>query len=359
MKMLVEKVVDRSAIETRSFYPRSEQRLTTSLAAIFLLLLIHRAPADDVVIYASGANKRETRTVGTISEYTGKSLSILLISGREIDIPTSRVLEIQSQWTAAQKEADGLFASRKFAPAFSKYQAAMGQEKRAWVQRRILAQQVRCLTALGQIQQATDAFSALYEAESSTQDFDCIPLAWTTERSGAVADQRISASTPAILVLIQGSWLLTTGNRGEALAALSRLEGHSDPRIVHLADAQRWRTEIVTAKPVDIDRWGKQIGRMPKSIRGGPLFVYGQALARQKRYQDAALAFMQVRILYPNDYRLSAHALHHSAGALEKLGRTKEALGLYREVVADYAEVPVAAESKIRIAAISKGADSP
>ena len=48
-----------------------------------------------------------------------------------------------------------------------------------------------------------------------------------------------------------------------------------------------------------------------------------------------------------------ANSLHSAAGELEQLGRASEAVGLYREVVSEYADVAVAAEANGRLQALT------
>jgi len=336
-------------------------RLYWFVTAIGCLPACHLLEADDVVVYStsSNANKR-SRATGEILDFTGEELTIRQVGGRENSIPTSRVIEVQSEWTPQQKKAEQLFHKHKFTEALAEYQEAARVEHRLWAKRGIFAQIDWCNRALGNLGQAATAWLSIYASDPTTQYFEAIPLAWQTVRpdvkSQEQASEWLSGNARDVERLIGASWLISSGQRNTAIAALRRLSSSSDPRIAHLADAQLWRTQIVTAKRDDVTKWQQQIDRMPEALRAGPYFVLGQVRSRLEQREPAALAFMRVPVFHQKDYQLVAASLHSAARELEQLGRSTEALGLYNEVASDYADAPIAAESAGRLKALSQGA---
>lgn len=332
------------------------------VAITILAALSGQVNAEDTVIYKTGQDgSGRAQTRGEIVEFTGEDLRIRQTSGRQNLIPTEKVIEIRSPWTPQQTKGDTLFAEGKFSEAIEQYTEAVRIEHRIWAKRKILAKQVWCLRATKNFEQACVVFLSIVGNDPTTQYFDSIPLAWMTKQPNLNLERRaktwLADDSEPVEQLIAASWLLSTGERGVALAALGRLANDRDPRIAHLASAQRWRTISVIAKPDDVDRWQKQVTRMPSALRAGPNFIVAQTLARQEQHEKAALAFMQVAIFFPNDRELVAASLHRAGLELEQLGREPEAVGLYREVASGYADVAVAAEATGRLEALTNGAE--
>ena len=77
---------------------------------------------------------------------------------------------------------------------------------------------------------------------------------------------------------------------------------------------------------------------MPAELRAGPYYVVGTARAQWQQPERAALAFLRVPILYPENRRLAASALRLAATALEQLDRPDEAAALQRELQTRYGD---------------------
>ncbi len=330
--------------------------------AVVLLAAFEPLPAQDIVTIATGEEREgRTRVSGVIVDYTGAEIRVLLSGGRENVTPSDRIVEIQSTWTDEQLAGDRLYAEGKFADALKQYKQAVTAERRRWARRRILAQITWCSRSVGDIETAAVTFLQLLSSDRTTQYFDAIPLAWRSEQPPALFQNRaeswLDGESGSAAALVGASWLLATSQRAQAMAALERLSNDSDARIAHLADAQIWRTAVVTANEQRIGQWQAQIQKMPFSVRAGPHFTSGLALARIGRHDEAALALMRVPILYPENRHLAAEALHAAAGALEQLGRRDESAGLYREIVSKHADSHIAAESAARLKALTRDPD--
>jgi tetratricopeptide (TPR) repeat protein len=321
----------------------------------FLLPCVSPATwAEDTVIYATGKDARGRGTVtGTVVDFTGEHLMLRTASGRDQTIPTPRVVDIRTKRTPDQVAGDGFARAGQHKEAVDRYLAALRDERRVWVQRRIMAQCVRCFFELGQFDRAAGGFLPLVRSDPQTQYFDVVPLSWSpyqpplTFRQKAKAwldDKQNSAAN-----LLGASWLLSTDAREAAVVALRGLTSDDDERIAMLAETQLWRTRIVTAKLQDVDRWRSIIARMPEGLRAGPYFTLGRALAAQGQSEQASLAFLRVPILYPVHARLAAAALLSAGRELERIGQTGQAVTLYQEIVRDHGEAPAAAEAAGRL----------
>jgi tetratricopeptide (TPR) repeat protein len=274
-------------------------------------------------------------TSGEIVDFTGRQLMLKRPGGREELIEPARVVDVQSEWTAPHQTANELFASRKYAAALDAYREALAVEQRGWVRRRILAQAVWCLQYLDQTAPAIDLFLELVRQDPASLHFDAIPLAWLTRLPDAGlqrrAQQLLETQDSQVAILIGASWLLPAAQRTRSLEALRGLLAAEDPRVALLAEAQLWRAQTAVAKPDDIDRWQERIRRMPHEVRAGPTFLVAQTLARLDRPADAAIAFLQVPILFPRRRELASQSLLEAAGQLEKIGDRDAAGRLRRE----------------------------
>jgi hypothetical protein len=291
--------------------------------------------ADDVVTLRTLDGRGTVQSRGEVVDYTGRELTLRRLGGRDERIEASRIVDVQSPWTAPHKAADELFRSRKYAAALAAYREAAGLDQRGWVRRRIAAQTAWCLCYLDQTDAAIDLFLELVRQDPLTLHFDAIPLSWQTRVPDARVQRRASelldARNSHVAILIGASWLLPTAHRAKSMDALRGLLASDDPRIAHLAAAQLWRTRMAAATAEDVARWQEQIRRMPSAIRAGPTFVVAQALDRLDRPTDAALAFLQLPILFPLQRELAGQSLLDAARQLEKLGDRDGAERLRRE----------------------------
>ena len=116
----------------------------TLLGIAALLCLTPTGWAEDIVVVSRSQPPGESRRTGTITEYTGEYLTLLLPSGREEKIESSRVLGYTSELVPDQQNGDQLMSAGRFADAASSYLRANRAENRLWMRRVILAQLVRC-----------------------------------------------------------------------------------------------------------------------------------------------------------------------------------------------------------------------
>lgn len=306
------------------------------LLVLSALAAARASAAEDVVTVASANHPlSRTKLSGRIIDYTGRELTLELSGGTQRTFPAELVVEIQTTWPPGMQEGDALRGRRQFAAAYRKYAEANNREDRQWVRRKLMAQMVYCLRQQGAMVQAGEFFLLLLRADPATPDFDKIPLAWLPGEPAADLAQKARewlhrADVPAA-VLLGASHLLSTAQGPEALEKLRLLGGEKDSRIALLAEAQAWRTTLVTSTPEAALAWRQRVELLPEALRAGPYLVLGRALAYHKRYEDAALALLRVPILYPGEEALSAEALALAAQALERAGDADDAQRLRHE----------------------------
>ncbi|MEQ8786635.1 MAG: hypothetical protein RIC55_10065 [Pirellulaceae bacterium] len=332
------------------------RNLSTQVLFVAVLTLAGLGAARaDTVTYRTSTGADATLT-GEIVEFNGKELRLKQPGGVESAIPAERVASFETTWTPEYEEALRLKREGKFAEAVEKFGQALRADKRRWVQRRILADTVRCYTALEQHEQAATMFLILVGDDPATQYFDAIPLSWSTHRPSPTLESKASAwmndAANPVAALLGASWLLSTGRRGAAVTVLKRLASDADARVAALARAQGWQTEIVTATAEDVARWSGLVRQAPAVVRAGPYLVLGRGWAHCGKSEEAALALMRVPILYPENRPLAADALVAAGDELLKLERRREAEGLYREAVQSYGPSPAAAEARRRLASL-------
>jgi tetratricopeptide (TPR) repeat protein len=309
--------------------------------------------ADDTVIVRSELGNTLRRVSGVVVDYTGESLLLRHTSGREEKFPPDRIVEILGDWKASHQAANASFAEGDFTAAEAKYREALRDEDRRWVQRRVLSQLTWCYRYLGQTDKAVKAFLPLYRDDARTPHFVAIPLTWTTGQADLDLERQATKwmqdKDSAAARLIGASWSLTSSRRAEAINLLRQFVGDPDPRIVFLAEAQLWRTQVATSRPEDLGRWKERIERMPPSVRGGPYYVLGLALSRHEMHEQAAISFMRTAILYSSERDLVPNSLLAAAGELETMKQSAEAVGLYREILTKYETNRVAREAETRL----------
>ena len=125
--------------------------------------------------------------------------------------------------------------------------------------------------------------------------------------------------------------------------------GEIQYRIAYLALAQTWRAAAVMATDQQLAQWRATIERMPEPLRAGPYYVLGEAETQHQRWEQAALAYLRTAILYPEHRNLAARALWDDGRSLERLGRSEQAVLLYRELVKTYPASAAASEARARV----------
>lgn len=313
--------------------------------------------AEDSVLVKSKSGRETTTSRGEIVDYTGVSLVLRRTGGREEVLEADRVLRVDTPLTAAHRTGDEQFASRQIEAALASYRTAVSEEKRAWVQRQLLAQIVWCLRAAGRTEDAIDIFQQLLRSDPSTQYYSAIPVSWITEPPSPALEQKakilLADSSLPDGRLIAASWLLPTAHRNSAIATLQGLLNTDERRVAFLAEAQLWRTQVATTSPEAIARWRERWMRMPDGLQPGPAFVLGQAYSRMNQPEESALFFLRAPILQPLDRSLASQALLAAGRELETMKQLSEAATIYREILAEHGTSAAAHAAQQRLSQLS------
>jgi tetratricopeptide (TPR) repeat protein len=294
---------------------------------------------------------------GQILDYTGTELTLKTTFGTTERIPAGRVIDIQTTWVPSHQAGTAARAEGKLDDAISAFREAKREEKRPWAQRRIMAELSGAYLEAGQIAGAVGEFLTIASSDPATIHFDVIPIAWRAAPPDAAleahAAQWLAAEKLPPARLLGASWLLSTGQRAAATAALEELAKSDDQRIAGLAAIQLWRTKLVTAKPAEIGRWQTQLEKLPPEIQAAGWYILGDLFSRQEQPEQAALAYLKVPLLFRQQRAMAANALLAAGKQLEKMGQATGAATLYRELLRDFAHVPAATEGQSRLDALA------
>jgi len=311
--------------------------------------------AEDTVDWApDGSSGGRARLSGRVLDYTGEVLLLELPDGRQQKIPGEKVLQVHTTYGPVHQEAQHRFEQGRWPEALSLYRKALQEEQRRWVRREILARMTACYEETGQLASACETFLLLMQSDPKTPYWVVVPLAWLPREPEGLLERQArqwlgqDGEQAAWTVLLGASHLLSTSERPAALAQLRRLATHKDCRIALLAVAQTWRTAM-QVEPAQLDLWQQTIQKMPESVRAGPYYLLGRAWAQQRQWEEAALAWLRIPILYGSPRALCARALLEAGSALEQLGRPEQSARLYQELLHTHPDSVYASEAAQRI----------
>ncbi len=294
--------------------------------------------AQDILITKTQNSDQLAKRRGTIVDWRGSTVTIDS-GGREKKVDALTIVDVQTDWPPGFQQGQQLLDERKFDEAFQMFEMARQKEQRIWVQHEILAGMIQCLRGTENNSKAIRLFAEIVAADPETRFYFLIPLEWTAARGGKPADDdtaRWMNSDNSTLKLIGSSWRMSGASRSAAIESLKALAQDTDPRVAHLANAQLWKANALTAGESEISRWQRQIDLMPNALRAGPWFVLAEAQSRNNLFDDAAINFMRIPILYPANRALVAPALYQAGKVLQNAQRKAEATNVWSELVRDY-----------------------
>jgi tetratricopeptide (TPR) repeat protein len=326
----------------------------TARRAKWCVLLCVILPADtsaeDTVIVHAGNDKPHIRRTGTIVDYSGAGIRLELASGRQEQIRPDQIVSVETTKVKHHDTADRFFGEGNYRDALAAYRSAVEADKRAWMRRDILAQMVVCYQRLDRIAEAGQTFSIIVRSDPQTQHFSVIPLSWKPQQPSPDVERQakgwLADEDQPAMALLGASWLLNSAERGAAEDTLRTLSTGKDANVAMLAEAQRWRMQIVTATPEDTLVWKGRIEQFPEMLKAGPYLILGRALAWLKQHEQAALTFMRIPIFHAMQYDLAAEALMMAGEQLKQAGNAQEARSVFRELVNAYPEHRLASAAK-------------
>jgi tetratricopeptide (TPR) repeat protein len=294
---------------------------------------VHAQALDTVVVRNSAGSTLQRR--GKIIEWKG---STLLLEMKPIDkkIDNRDIVSFQTLWPAAFQEAQQHILSGRFELAVGKLAQAIKDETRPWAKRHIRAELVRVLAALNQWEAAIDQFLVIIAEDPESQFYYLCPLKWLGNAAivTAKAEALLKSGDP-LEQLLGASWSLAGRNQESAAKLLEQLTSDIDVRIQKLATTQLWRLRAMNLSSINdrqIAVWESKLAEMPEKFRAGPWHLIAELQMKQKQTDSAIINWLRIPILYPDQYSLSASALHQSSLLLDNLGRAYESLSLKNEL---------------------------
>ena len=301
--------------------------------------------------------------IGSVMEYTGGLLRIR--TGDQLrEFDANRVVDLQTG--RLQSHIDGLkaFDSGKPEDAANLLNSALKDESRTWMRREILAALVRVELAMERHAAAARHFLALEASDPTTRHFRLIPLDWSTDPPDAAlaAEARswIAAGANDTARLLGASLLLfDPAASADAARILDELASRTDARIYTLARAQLWRRTLARGKVPEgeITRWEDRVSDIPEPLRGGAWYLIGRAWSEIGNPDRAAAALLWLPLVYDADPGLASKAATLAADQLSNIGRTADAVTLYREVTARFPSTSSAklAQARLELLATEAG----
>ncbi len=339
-------------------YTGSGSLLALSLTlGSFFSLMSADIDASDTVHYRQQERVRQLK--GTVVDFNGRGLTIMVASGQKRLIPKEEVIRIDSQRTPAQRAARLATKDGQFEKAASNYYRLLenGAEERNWVQCEIRSELVLALRASGKYYQASKAFLQLFLQDPETPYMHCIPLIWVggftpSPQAEATAVVWMEDLARPIAQLLGCSLLLGTRKSQQAERVLLNLADTATPPINALARAQWLRTQLPYASAEKLELCRKTVEQLPLSLQGGGYYILSRLYERAGENRKAAVAAMRVAILNSNNPILAAEALLTAGKTSVKAKLPGEAKEIYTELIDTYPQSKAAVEAKQRKAAL-------
>ena len=324
------------------------------LIVIAVLLTPLATLGEDRVTVSAGAGGSQVVVRGTVVDWTGRELRMRTGDGVQT-YPAEQVIDVESP--RLPNHATGLadLAASRLQPARQTLAQALAEEPREWMRREILAALTRADLAAGDRAAAGDHFLALAGSDSQTPYYSLVPLDWTTAAPTAAltaAGRGWLQSTQPLSQLLGASALLFHPSlKEQAARELDDLARVSDPQIYPLARAQLWRQTLATGAVAagEITRWEDRTAALPEPLRGGPYYLIGTAWANAHDPERAAETLLWLPLVYDSDASLAAAATLQAAEQLTAIGRSADAILLYREITHRWPVSPAAQTARERL----------
>ncbi|MGC1272285.1 MAG: hypothetical protein WBC44_01155 [Planctomycetaceae bacterium] len=337
--------------------PTGRVRWVCVLVTFFLavLALAATARADDRVTVRTPSGVGKVVLVGQILDWTGGVIKIR--SGDDVhEIVAERVVNVETPRLKSHLDGLKAFENGNADEAATQLNAALAEDTRQWMRREILAVLVRVALARGDRAQAVSNFLAIESSDPATQHLRLIPLDWSTTPPepflAAEARLWLRPGRSDNAKLLAASILLFDEKSGDQAAEiLNELASQTKPHLFTLARAQLWRRQLVDGRvPIgEIERWEDRLKEIPEPFRGGPYSLIGRAWSAAGDPERAAAALLWLPLVYDADPSLAARSAVQAGDELTKIGRTGDAIVLYREVLTRFPSTTAAKDAQARI----------
>ncbi len=357
--------------------PRATYRWVDLVCFVVVLVAGGRASADDVWVGKPGRKPLKYSSV-RIQGDEGGELVFRTRTGNEVSKPIEQIARVNVDDEDALNEAEELFASREYDDAIRGYEKARTQTDRPWLRRYVTARLIVCYDAEGRL---VDAVKAWVE---TIKVWPTYGVGLAPEKLGRKGSQAHRQALDQIKQALSGDLTPVATRAVKRLrAAIWRVE--QDPRAGAVDQDEppkpdrtgrdqsgvRPRDRTAAARPTETvnvsetlasarrlmddrryDQAVSQINRAISSVteqrgvkqlhrllaqKGTCLMAQGDALAgddkadqARRAYVHGGLAAMHVVTFFPQSASF-IECLYLVAKCHEKIGRTKQAIALYRE----------------------------
>jgi tetratricopeptide (TPR) repeat protein len=329
--------------------------MACAAAIVGSALLAGRGAAEDRVTIRPPDSAGLMVVPGDVVQYDDQTLTLRSKSGVAVQTYSTRdVVAVETYRTPGHQAGLEALQAGRTDEALAQFLKGLETEQRRWVREDLLAALIRCHQRQGDLAQAAARFVEIVMAEPRTRHWDLAPLVWGPETISpelqAAARRWLTQKSEGVRLLAAS--MLLTDPATNTKADMEQLARSSDPYVGSLARAQLWRLTLQTppgASPQQLDRWRREIERMPESIRGGPWYLLGQAWLQQSGWDEGSAALLRTFIAHAGNEPLAARAGLDAAFALDRLQRQEEAAAVYREVAERFGGTAFAAEARSQL----------
>ena len=293
---------------------------------------------------------------GRVAEFDSSGLTLTAaVTGAVLEFDADEIVRIQTPRLPAHLAGLRAWAEKDVPTARKQLAAALDDEPREWVRRRILAALVPAdLAAADRAAAGAHALALLAGDPGATDNLGLLPVPWGDRPPRAAdlaaANRWINGPEDAEKLLGAGVLLGAPDRRAEAVGLLKRLSRSAAGPVAELARLQRWRAKVLdgTTTPAELAAARRRIDGLPEALRAGPLFTLGVGFEGAGRASEAAAAFLWSPLADPADPTRAADGLARAAALLEP-GDPLAAVRLRRELVErfPFAEASEAAREKL------------
>lgn len=312
------------------------------LTIILICTFVHiYAYAEDTVIYYNSATDRQTKSTGTIENYSRYELTLRTTSGTILSIKTDNIVEIKAERPALYDEADQRMKNREFDQALPLLEKSLSLVSEDWMKHEILARQIECLNALNRVEDAAQRYVQLVRLDPDSPFYDCVPLVWTSVEMSSkmkqLAQLWIRQQNYPYVALLGASFLLTSDKKNEAQTALTVLTKSADSDVAALAQLQLNRLSLTPLPMPTIKNLEMKTDALPIALQFGPRFVLAQLWSRSAageiKTDKAVLNYLQCATNSKTPVELQARAFYSAGSVLLSDNRRDEAYRVFNRLI--------------------------
>ena len=316
--------------------------ILTKILFMFICTIVHiNTYAEDAVIYYNSSTGRQTRSTGTIENYSRYELTLRTTSGNILSIKTDNIIEVQAERPALYNEAEQRMNNREFYQALPLLEKSLPMVSEEWMKQEILARQIECLYSLNRVEDAAQRYVQLVRLAPDSAFYDCVPLVWTSvelsSKMQQMAQNWIRQQNYPYVALLGASFLLTSDKKNEAQTALAVLTKSDDSDVAALAQLQLNRLSLTPLPMPTIKNLEMKTDALPKSLQFGPRFVLAQLWSRSSageiKTDKAAINYLQCATNSKAPVEFQARAYYSAGSVLLSANRRDEAFRVFNRLI--------------------------